>query len=398
MATHTISGHRKATWEIDRNGDTWIVKKSARIEVVDTAAIFEGQGFSGNIIKVFGDISTLGNGSGINVQGLGPGSRVVVGHSATISSQYAIYAVGDGDSFTINGRLFGTEYGIKAQGDDTQIALNGRIFAGTGIHYEFGDGLDVTIGKKGRIEALTGIRTESDERVEIVNNGIISGGDAIRIEDGSLEDGSAHIVNRGKIFGLVYLGAGEDVFDTRKGTVNSFVVGGKGNDEYLVSKANIQLTEYAAEGNDTVKSTVSYALFDNFENLTLLGRKNIDGEGTGGSNILTGNKGQNTLLGFGGIDLLNGGKGNDTLDGSDDNVLDFYIFRRGTGDDTVSLFEDGVDLISLVDYDGVDDMGDIAFAQDGSDVLVTLLGGDSIRIRNFSAANFSSADIAFDFL
>ena len=387
MATHSISGHRKTMWEIDRNGDTWIVKKNATIETVDIAGIFEDQTFSGNIIKVFGDITASGNSSGIALLGQASGSRVLVGASATISSQYAIYATGDDHRFTIDGRLFGTEFGIEANGDNIHVTLGGRIFAGTGI-FLHGRDLDVDIGKKGRIDALTGILTESDNRVEIVNKGIINtSGEAIRIADGLVEDGSAHIVNQGKIFGLVYLGAGDDVFDTRKGTVNSFVVGGDGDDEYLVSKANIQLTEYAAEGNDTVKSTVSYALFDNFENLTLLGKKNIDGEGTGGSNILTGNKGQNTLLGFGGIDLLNGGKGNDTLDGSDDNVLDLYIFRRGTGDDTISLFEDGVD-----------DIGDIAVAQDGSDMLVTLLDGDSIRIRNFSAANFSSADILFDFL
>jgi Ca2+-binding RTX toxin-like protein len=98
------------------------------------------------------------------------------------------------------------------------------------------------------------------------------------------------------------------------------LIGGAGNDLYIVDNALDVVTENADEGADTVQSSVTWALADNFENLTLTGASLINGTGNGGDNIITGNSVKNILTGGGGNDTIDGGGGADTMIG-------------GTGDD-----------------------------------------------------------------
>lgn len=103
------------------------------------------------------------------------------------------------------------------------------------------------------------------------------------------------------------------------------LMGGKGDDTYIISDLNDNLVELSGEGTDTVMSSVSYALQNYFENLTLTGSANINGSGHNGGNRLTGNDGNNTLSGGNGNDVLDGGAGADILKGGDDN--DIYIIN-----------------------------------------------------------------------
>jgi hypothetical protein len=80
------------------------------------------------------------------------------------------------------------------------------------------------------------------------------------------------------------------------------MAGGAGDDTYFVDDAGDTVTEVADAGTDTVKSTFSYALGANLENLTLLGSANLNGTGNALSNVITGNSGNNVLDGGGGID------------------------------------------------------------------------------------------------
>ncbi len=87
--------------------------------------------------------------------------------------------------------------------------------------------------------------------------------------------------------------------------------GGQGDDAYFVNARGDVVSESENEGNDSVFSSVSYALGNNLENLTLMGASAIKGAGNTLDNVLTGNNGANILDGGVGADTLVGGLGND---------------------------------------------------------------------------------------
>src|SRR5262249_29378349 len=76
-----------------------------------------------------------------------------------------------------------------------------------------------------------------------------------------------------------------------------------------------EFVEHPGGGTDTVISLVTYALPDNFENLTLTGPFPSDGTGNTANNVITGNSTANVLSGLAGNDTLIGGGGDDTIDG-----------------------------------------------------------------------------------
>ncbi|WP_028970345.1 calcium-binding protein [Sphingomonas sp. URHD0057] len=91
--------------------------------------------------------------------------------------------------------------------------------------------------------------------------------------------------------------------------------GGTGDDTYIVYAGTDQVIEKLGEGTDLVRSSFSYTLGDNVENLTLTGAAAINGTGNGLANVITGNSAANTLIGGGGGDTLIGGGGGDMLTG-----------------------------------------------------------------------------------
>jgi Ca2+-binding RTX toxin-like protein len=104
-------------------------------------------------------------------------------------------------------------------------------------------------------------------------------------------------------------GAGNDTLDGGEGADS--LAGGAGDDVYLVDHVGSTITELAGEGTDEVRSSISYVLGANLENLTLTGTAALDGTGNTLNNVLRGNSGDNTLDGGAGADTLMGGAGND---------------------------------------------------------------------------------------
>jgi Ca2+-binding RTX toxin-like protein len=114
--------------------------------------------------------------------------------------------------------------------------------------------------------------------------------------------------------------------------------GGLGNDTYQVDATGDQVVEAINEGIDLVKSTITYTLPSNVENLALsppFEDTAIKGTGNGLANTINGNKGDNTLDGGVGNDTLTGGDGKDVFkltNSSDDTITDFVVT-----DDTIQL-------------------------------------------------------------
>ncbi|WP_280955277.1 calcium-binding protein [Paludibacterium denitrificans] len=135
-------------------------------------------------------------------------------------------------------------------------------------------------------------------------------------------------------------GAGDDTLDGGAG--NDTLSGGLGNDTYVVDSSADVLKENANEGTDAVKSSVSFTLGHNLENLTLTGTAAINGTGNALDNVLIGNSAINTLTGGAGNDRLDGGAGADTLIGGTGD--DLYIVDN-TGDKITENTNEGTDTV-----------------------------------------------------
>jgi Ca2+-binding RTX toxin-like protein len=81
------------------------------------------------------------------------------------------------------------------------------------------------------------------------------------------------------------------------------MIGGLGDDIYGVDNAGDIVSENASEGTDTVRSSISYTLGANLENLELTSSGTVNGTGNSGNNTLTGNSAVNTLTGGAGDDV-----------------------------------------------------------------------------------------------
>jgi Ca2+-binding RTX toxin-like protein len=126
------------------------------------------------------------------------------------------------------------------------------------------------------------------------------------------------------------------------GTGADTMAGGLGNDTYVVDNTRDVVSEAANAGRDLVRSSVSYTLGANLENLALTGKANLSGTGNALNNVLTGNAGANTLTGGAGNDTLNGGTGADKLLGGTGN--DTYVVDN-TADVVAEAANAGTDLV-----------------------------------------------------
>jgi hypothetical protein len=207
--------------------------------------------------------------------------------------------------------------------------------------------------------------------------------------------GEETVLNTGKIYGHVVLGEGDDKFTMKAGLlqgdtllgggadtfafaggqIKGKIYGGDGDDTYIITKALPKIVELADQGEDTVKSAVSYKLGDNLDNLTLTGKADVNGTGNELANELTGNSGNNTLTGGDGLDT-------------------FFFSTKG-GKDTISDFTVADDILDLSGWKGVTEtFFDSHVKQKGDDVWITL-DKDTLVIADHTIADLDLANITF---
>ena len=109
--------------------------------------------------------------------------------------------------------------------------------------------------------------------------------------------------------------------------------------------------------------------------------------GGAGADELLGKVGDDTILGGRGNDFIRGGRGDDDLTGGAGS--DTFFFRNGSGNDTITDFELGVDKISF--GKGASSMNDLDFFQLGKNVVV-VYGADSVRINDATVSAIEDAD------
>ena len=115
--------------------------------------------------------------------------------------------------------------------------------------------------------------------------------------------------------------------------------GGAGGDTYVVDDLRDVVVEAAGKGTDTVRSSISFKLGANVENLSLTGSSAINGSGNELGNTLVGNGYANVLDGGSGADVLTGGGGRDTFA--------FTSVPGSSNIDRIADFQPGLDKILL---------------------------------------------------
>jgi hypothetical protein len=221
-----------------------------------------------------------------------------------------------------------------------------------------------TVTNTGQI--MGGVKTDGGDDM-LTNFGTMTatGGSAIDMGAG---DDTVTISGRGVVNGAILMGEGNDSFrggrgsetvdggagnDTLNGGLGAdAMAGGDGNDIFHIDNDEDQVSELAGQGTDKVISSVSHALTENVENLTLTGTaanggfgNGLDNKivGNGAANLLSGEAGNDKLLGGGGDDTLLGGAGNDMVNGG----VGADFMAGGEGNDIYVIDDSGDQVFEM---------------------------------------------------
>jgi Ca2+-binding RTX toxin-like protein len=349
------------------NGEANIITGNKANNIIDGQGggdTLEG-GAGNDTYIVYGDGETIIDSSGVDhVRSYASWILVEGLENLTLIGDGAFNATGNSGKNTITGNTLdnvlsgeaGNDVLIGGAGNDTLDGGEGadKMIGGTGDDvYVVDNAKDIVVEKNN--EGFDAIETT-------LNNYSIAKMSAIEKLIYIGINNSTMVGNQGD--NIIEGGAGNDTLNGGSGA--DTLVGGDGNDLYIVDNVNDIIEELNGQGVDLVHTTVTYTLQDHVENLTLIGKKAINGTGNSLDNHIIGNGGSNILNGGGGDDLLDGGSGNDLLIGGDgDDVLigglgrdtltggdgvDSFRFSTSLGKtniDTITDFEVGVDRIEL---------------------------------------------------
>lgn len=171
------------------------------------------------------------------------------------------------------------------------------------------------------------------------------------------------MTNSGTMTGIVDLGGGNDMLDNRGGTINGAILGGAGDDLFILGTGaetvsggsgfdTLDLSSYTSAitvdlANSALNKGTAVAHDVITEIEAVIGTIRADTmRGNASDNLFVGNKGRDNLSGADGNDTLEGGIATDILTGG----LGADVFRFTTwqgGADQITDFTSGVDQIQL---------------------------------------------------
>jgi Ca2+-binding RTX toxin-like protein len=174
----------------------------------------------------------------------------------------------------------------------------------------------------------------------------------------------------------------------------------------LVGEKQERITISGWYGTDYIEAGKAVLSEIRFEDGTVWSRNAINDMrpivlGTEENDAIRGNRGSDTndeIYGLGGDDIIDGasgndiivgGRGNDTLEG--DTGDDTYIWNLGDGDDIISD-ENGINILKF--GEGISS-GDVRIENDRQDLVLSVEGGGSVRIKNWLDLDGSIFSLAF---
>jgi Ca2+-binding RTX toxin-like protein len=169
-------------------------------------------------------------------------------------------------------------------------------------------------------------------------------------------EGTANVNGTGNALANVITGnAGTNTLDGGVDAIADALIGGLGNDTYIIRTASDGITELANAGTDKAIVAVSYTLSagDSIEFLevsTALPNTAINLTGNEFGQRINGNNAANVISGGAGNDTIAGGLGNDTLTGG--TGADIFLFNTATGVTSPGI----VNIDTITDFNVVDDI------------------------------------------
>jgi Ca2+-binding RTX toxin-like protein len=395
MATHTIKSDFTKTFEIKTSNDEWTFTKDFSVDA-DNYGIFIDSQYMGNTILIDGQV----HGNKAAIVNMADDTMFTLGSTAKVTGKFGIAVIGDNVSIINDGKVVSTADAIYGVGSNHLTFTNENFVKGAEAVY-LRDGTRMINAEGATVAGNSyGVNFNdgsSGEASLLINHGTITATQtAIKGDHARLT-----VINDGTISGTIYLGSGTsgNRFDNRGGVIindDSGVRGGLGSDILITDSAKVKLIEEADAGiHDTVRSTVSYHLSSNVENLVLLGTKGTNAIGTDTENVLHGNSGDNHLKGLLGIDELYGHKGTDILTGGGDG--DLFHFSTGDGHDTITDFENGLDRADISGWKAISDFDDLMqhhIAFENGDAIITA-GTDSLTLKGVAEADLDAGDFVF---
>jgi Ca2+-binding RTX toxin-like protein len=398
MTKHTITADFHSSYEINRAGDDWTFTEKFSVLGGDLGI---------HVAAKYDDttITMAGTASGKQAALYSEADNVDIDVTDTgkLTGKFALVVKGNHLDVVNQGQISGVDGGaVVLDASRVSFRNEGNISAEFGVAFTSGtigvSNAELCNGKHGQIiGSLNGIQIDSsfgiNTRVE--NHGRVTGTMNALVSAA----GNESVVNDGTMKGEITLGDGNDRFDNRGGFIantDGGVRGGFGQDTLITDSAKVKLIEVAAEGiHDTVRTTVSYRLSANVENLVLLGSNGTNATGTNQENVIHGNSGDNVIKGLLGLDELYGGQGTDVLIGGGDG--DRFHFSTEDGHDTVMDFEHGLDVVDLSGWTAISSFDDltrhhIKFAN--GDAMITA-GKDSLTLRGVAETDLDAGDLFF---